>query len=84
MSRPWFGKYWVERRGRYRYVPIAWKGWVALLATILAPHLVWFAPGIEDLHPLINLTLFLAVMVSAILTLFGLVRARNVEIPPES
>lgn len=82
LIRPWFGKYWVERRGRYRYVPIAWQGWVALLATFFAPHLVWFAPGLKTMHPLVVLAISMALMMFAIPALLRLVRTRNTEMTP--
>lgn len=77
--QPWFGRYWVARRGRYRYRPIAWQGWAVLLAAILAPQLVWLAPGIDRTQPLIRLAIMLAILLLALIVMARLVRSRNVD-----
>lgn len=78
--QPWFGRYWVARRGRYRYKPIAWQGWAAMLAAILAPHLVWLAPGIDRVHPLIRLAIMMVILLLALFAMARLVRSRNVDV----
>lgn len=78
----WFGKYWVRRRRRFRYVPIAWQGWLALFVTITAPHLVWLVPSELWPHPLLRLPVSIALLLLAIALLFRLVKARSIEIAP--
>ncbi|HEX4847996.1 MAG TPA: hypothetical protein VFV30_07625 [Novosphingobium sp.] len=77
---PWFGKYWVPRRGRFRYIPIVWQGWAALLGAIAAPHCVWLIPA--DLWPesLLRLPAAIAVLLVGLALLFRLARARSVRI----
>jgi hypothetical protein len=82
-DRPaWFGKYWVPRRKRFRYVPITRQGWLALLAAIAAPHLVWLVPSGLWPHPLLRLPASMALLLLAIALLFRLVKARSIEIEP--
>jgi hypothetical protein len=77
---PWFGKYWVPRRQRFRYVPITWQGWLALVSAIAAPHLVWLVPPGIWPHSLLRLPASFALLFLAIALLFRLVRARSIEI----
>jgi hypothetical protein len=77
---PWFGKYWVPRRKRFRYVPVTWQGWLALLASLAAPHLVWLVPSELWPHPLLRLPASIAMLLLALALLFRLVRARSIEI----
>jgi hypothetical protein len=78
----WFGKYWVPQRKRFRYVPIVWQGWLALLAAVAAPHLVWLVPSGLMPYPLLRLPVSIALLLLAIALLFRLVKARSIEIEP--
>ena len=79
-QKPWFRKYWAAHRRRFRYIPIAWQGWGALLATVAAPHLVWLVPAQAWPDPMLRLPASIIILLIALRLLFRLVKARSAEI----
>jgi hypothetical protein len=76
---PWFRKYWAPHRRRFRYVPMAWQGWAAMLGAVVAPHLVWLVPARLWPHPLLRLPASIIILLAALSLLFRLVKARSAE-----
>ena len=81
-KKPWFRKHWAPHRGRFRYVPIVWQGWVALLATIAAPQLIWFVSPELWPHPLLRIPASIAILLIALWLLFRVVKDRSSEAEP--
>ena len=77
---PWFGKSWAAHRRRFRYVPITWQGWAALLGALATPHLVWLVPADAWPHPMLRLAGSMVLLMIALTLLFRLVKARSIEI----